>query len=201
MANYRTVQKASTGLYKEKGSKFLAFCYPVENEEDISKCLSALRKEYYDARHHCYAWILGAEKQKYRANDDGEPNHSAGDPILGQLRSKDLTNALIVVVRYFGGVKLGVGGLKGAYKSAAEDAINNSNIVEYEIKAALRIHFPYESTSEIMRLVKEFDLKILDQSFNDSCYLLLEIVESRLNEAFDRFVLLQKLGIRLTVEK
>jgi putative IMPACT (imprinted ancient) family translation regulator len=109
--SYITIKSGVQGLYKEKGSKFLAFAYPVESEEEVKQRLLELRKAYYDARHHCYAYVLGAEKEKYRATDDGEPNHSAGDPILGQIRSRNLTNVLVVVVRYFGGVKLGVGGL------------------------------------------------------------------------------------------
>lgn len=199
--SYRTVISKSTGLYKEKGSKFLAFCYPVRNEEEVTAHLTALRKEYYDARHHCYAWVLGVDKTRHRANDDGEPNHSAGDPILGQIRSKDLTNTLIVVVRYFGGVKLGVGGLISAYKLAAEDALNNAAIEEKMITASLKLYFPYESTSEIMRLIKEFDLKILEQTFNEACYLLLEGSVVDTPRALERFELLKKLGVQLSLEE
>ena len=119
--SYHTIASGAEGSYKEKGSKFLAFAYPVASEAEVKEKIEALKAKYFDARHHCYAWILGAEKKLYRANDDGEPNHSAGDPILGQLRAMNLTNVLIVVVRYFGGVKLGVGGLVTAYRSAAED--------------------------------------------------------------------------------
>lgn len=199
--SYRTVIGKSTGLYKEKGSKFLAFCYQVRDEEEVTAHLTALRKEYYDARHHCYAWVLGVDKTRHRANDDGEPNHSAGDPILGQIRSKDLTNTLIVVVRYFGGVKLGVGGLISAYKLAAEDALNNAAIEEKMITASLKLYFPYESTSEIMRLIKEFDLKILEQTFNEACYLLLEGSVVDTPRALERFELLKKLGVQLSLEE
>jgi uncharacterized YigZ family protein len=201
ITTYRTVTHASTGLYKEKGSKFLAFCYPVSQEEEISAHLAALRKEYYDARHHCYAWVLGVDKQRYRANDDGEPNHSAGDPILGQIRSRELTNTLIVVIRYFGGVKLGVGGLISAYKQAAEDALNHAVIVERNLTSFLALHFPYDSTSEIMRLIKEFDLQIVKQTFEVTCYLKLEVKINLVAQVLSRFDLLTKLGVQLTIEE
>src|SRR5690242_5641679 len=122
--SYQTIEKSSDSIYKEKGSRFLAFARPVSSESDVKKVLESLRKEYFDARHHCFAWILGPEKKLFRAFDDGEPNHSAGDPILGQIRSRNLTNVLVVVVRYFGGTKLGVGGLISAYKTAASDALD-----------------------------------------------------------------------------
>ncbi|MEQ9007162.1 MAG: YigZ family protein, partial [Ekhidna sp.] len=120
MSIYHTIKEKSEGLYKEKGSKYLAFAYPVKSEVEIKEIQESLRKEYYDARHHCFAWVLGMDDQSYRANDDGEPAHSAGDPILGQIRSFELTNVLVVVIRYFGGTKLGVGGLINAYKTATE---------------------------------------------------------------------------------
>lgn len=123
---YFTLKGNSEGFNKEKGSKFLAFAYVVSNEDDVKKTVAELKKKYYDARHYCYAYVLGDQSEIYRAKDDGEPGHSAGDPILGQIRSKKLTNTLIVVVRYFGGTKLGVGGLIHAYKTAAADAIENN---------------------------------------------------------------------------
>ena len=126
---FHTIKDSAEGLYKEKGSKFLAFAFPVTTEDEIKDCQEKIRKKYFDARHHCYAWILGADKSQLRANDDGEPNHSAGDPILGQIRSRDLTDVLVVVVRYFGGTKLGVSGLIQAYRAAAEDALNNTTII------------------------------------------------------------------------
>ncbi|HET9488073.1 MAG TPA: YigZ family protein [Chryseosolibacter sp.] len=172
MHSYKTIQKPSEGLYKEKGSKFLAFAYPAENESEIKERITALQKKYFDARHHCYAWMLGVEK-KFRAYDDGEPNHSAGDPILGQIRSKDLTNVLIVVVRYFGGVKLGVGGLVAAYKAAAEDALKNAAIVEKDVFETMTIKYPYTSTPEVMRFVKEYDAVIQEQTYGESCSLTL----------------------------
>jgi uncharacterized YigZ family protein len=172
---YYTLQNPTEGSYKEKGSKFLAFAYPVDSETDIKQKIEHLKKVYFDARHHCYAWMLGGDKKSFRAFDDGEPNHSAGDPILGQIRSKNLTNVLIVVVRYFGGVKLGVGGLISAYRSAAEDALNNGLIIEREVTETIIINFDYLLTSEVMRIIKEFDLKILTQAFADACEMELSV--------------------------
>ncbi|PLX14682.1 MAG: YigZ family protein, partial [Marinilabiliales bacterium] len=126
---YLTISKPSEGLFKDRGSKFLAFAYPVSSEEEIKAFQEQLRSDYHDARHHCYAYMLGPKKENYRANDDGEPSSTAGKPILGQIRSFDLTNILIVVIRYFGGTKLGVGGLINAYKTAAEEALKNAKII------------------------------------------------------------------------
>ena len=166
--SFKTVQYDSEGLVKEKGSKFLSFVYPVASEDEVKQKLEALRKKYFDARHHCYAYMLGETDRRFRANDDGEPNHSAGDPILGQIRSKEITNVLIVVVRYFGGVKLGVGGLIAAYKAAAELALENNTIIQKEVKKIIRIHYSYTSTPEVMRLVKEFQLEITVQDFSET---------------------------------
>ena len=130
---YNTIEKPSFAEYKEKGSKFLAFAYPVDSETAIKERIDHLKKEYFDARHHCFAWMLGPDKTHFRAFDDGEPNHSAGTPILGQIRSKGITNVLIVVVRYFGGVKLGVGGLISAYKTTAQLTLEEANIIEKTI--------------------------------------------------------------------
>jgi uncharacterized YigZ family protein len=167
--SFFTIQNSTQGVYKEKGSKFLAFAFPVKSEVEIKEQLDALRKKYFDARHHCYAYILGADKIKFKAYDDGEPSHSASDPILGQIRSKNLTDVLVVVVRYFGGVKLGVGGLMQAYKTAAEDALNKASIVEVEVTKTIELKFDYDRTPEAMRLIKDFELKILEQSFEETC--------------------------------
>lgn len=167
--SYQTIEKPSEGSYKEKGSKFLAFAFPIESESDVKSQLTALKKEYFDARHHCYAWVLGPEKKNFRTSDDGEPNHSAGDPIIGQIRSKDLTNVLIVVVRYFGGVKLGVGGLVSAYKIAAEEALKNSSIISKEVFHDFEIEYDYPATPDVMKLVKEFNLRITLQDFQSRC--------------------------------
>lgn len=170
--SYRTIEKAAEGLYKEKGSRFLAFAWPVVTEDDIKAHLEQTRKKYFDARHHCFAWVLGADRKSFRAFDDGEPNHSAGDPILGQIRSKELTNILIVVVRYFGGVKLGVGGLISAYKLAAAHALEKAIIVERDVMTNVKVSYDYPCTAEVMRLIKDFDLLIEEQSFENTCVLM-----------------------------
>ncbi|MFZ1809108.1 MAG: YigZ family protein [Cyclobacteriaceae bacterium] len=169
--SYLTVDGMSEGLYKEKGSKFMSFVFPVVSEEEAKSQLEKLKKQFYDARHHCFAWIIGPDKSLYRASDDGEPNHSAGDPILGQLRSKNLTNVMAVVVRYFGGTKLGVGGLIVAYRSATQDALEKATILEKEITESVTLRYNYAYTSEAMRLVKDFDLVILSQDFHSECVL------------------------------
>jgi uncharacterized YigZ family protein len=172
---YLTLKSDSEGFYKEKGSKFLAFAYVVNDEEEIKEKIAGLRKKYFDARHHCYAYILGESGDKYRANDDGEPGHSAGDPILGQMRSHGLTNALIVVVRYFGGTKLGVSGLMHAYKTAARDAIEKNEIVEKLMLAQICIEFEYPLMNQVMKVVKDYDLSIIEQKSNLSCAMTLGV--------------------------
>ncbi|MFQ3215168.1 MAG: putative YigZ family protein [Marivirga sp.] len=164
-----TVADSQESLYKEKGSKFIGICFPVSSEEDVKSCQEALRKRFYDARHHCYAYIIGAAGDQYRANDDGEPNHSAGDPILGQIRSKELTNTLVVVVRYFGGTKLGVSGLINAYKTAAAEALDQSKIVKEIVKSKYLLQYGYEITNEVMRLISDFNLEIFHQDFQADC--------------------------------
>jgi uncharacterized YigZ family protein len=192
--SYRTIQTATEGEYKEKGSKFLAFAFPVKSEADVKESLAMLRKKYFDARHHCYGYILGADKSTFRANDDGEPNHSAGDPILGQIRSKNLTNVLVVVVRYFGGTKLGVGGLVSAYKTAAEDALKHAIVIEKEVTRKLQIEYPYTSTPEVMKLVKDFELDITDQQFQEDCILVATVKLKLLHSFSEKFNLLIALG-------
>lgn len=192
--SYKTIKNSSEGSYKEKGSKFLGFAFPVESEEEIKQKLVDLRKKYFDARHHCYAFMLGADKSRFRAADDGEPNHSAGDPILGQIRSKDLTNVLVVVVRYSGGTKLGVGGLITAYKTAAEEALNNNIIVECELIHAIKLQYDFSASAEAMKLVKEFDVKIISQDFSDRASLTGELSLRNLDAFTQKIQLLIALG-------
>ena len=173
--SYLTLAGKSSGIYKDRGSKFLYFAFPVENEEEIKAELDALRKIYFDATHHCYAWILGPQGAQFRANDDGEPNHSAGDPILGQIRSHQLTQVLIVVVRYFGGTKLGVSGLINAYKTSASLAIEESEIVKKWVLGRITIQFPYASMNEVMKLIKSEQLTIVNQELGLDCVLTLEM--------------------------
>ena len=197
--SFLTIQSATEGSYKEKGSKFLAFAYPVESEEEVRNNMEVLKKEYNDARHHCFAFVLGADKVKYRAFDDGEPNHSAGDPILGQIRSKNLTNVLIIVVRYFGGTKLGVGGLISAYKIAAEEALSKAVIIEKEVMAKIVLRYNYTATPEVMRLIKEFDVTILDQQFNESGELKGEVPLKDETRLLEKIELLIALGNEINI--
>jgi uncharacterized YigZ family protein len=162
---------------KERNSKFYFFAFPVQSEDEIKSHLAKLLKTYFDARHHCFAWVLGKEGTHFRAFDDGEPNHSAGDPILGQIRSKNLTNILIVVVRYFGGTKLGMSGLIQAYKTAAALAISDSEIIEKQVKSSVEIRFPYASMNEVMKLVKTHDIEISFQEMDLDCKMQLEFRE------------------------
>lgn len=172
---FLTVSQKSSGLYKDKGSKFLYFSFPVETEEEIKSELASLRKIYFDATHHCYAWVLGHNGTQFRANDDGEPNHSAGDPILGQIRSHQLTNVLIVVVRYFGGTKLGVSGLIQAYKTSAALAIEENEIIEKRVMEEIIIQFGYPQMNEVMKIVKAENLNIKSQELGLDCLLKLEL--------------------------
>jgi uncharacterized YigZ family protein len=199
--SFRTIQSNSEGLYKESGSKFLAFAYPVRADEEIKSKIEGLKKKYFDATHHCFAWVLGADKSKFRAVDDGEPNHSAGDPILGQIRSKELTNVLVVVVRYYGGTKLGVGGLIQAYKSAAEEALNQATVIEEDVTENFLVRFPYDETSEVMRLVKEFDMKIIKQEYLADCILMIEVKLINKDSLLAKLELLQALSHKIIFER
>ncbi|MDY5824451.1 MAG: IMPACT family protein [Candidatus Coprenecus sp.] len=166
---YNSISALSKGLYKDKGSKFLSFAIPVSCEDDIRKEIDALKKEYYDARHHCYAYRLGKDGEIWRANDDGEPSSSAGRPILGQLMSYELSDILVVVVRYFGGIKLGVPGLIKAYKSATADAIENGVIIEKRACRRLRITFDYMEINRAMKALKDYSLTPESQNFDNMC--------------------------------
>ena len=168
---YQSIPSTAEGLYKEKGSRFISLAYPVETEEEIKEILDGLRKEYHDARHHCYAWRLGHLGDKYRANDDGEPSGSAGRPILGQIDSKGLSDVLVVVVRYFGGIKLGVPGLIRAYKTATADALENAGVVEKTAKKRFKISFGYLDMNSVMKAVKDLGADISNQDFGESCSL------------------------------
>jgi uncharacterized YigZ family protein len=198
--SFRTVLRPADSIYKEKGSRFFAFVVPVANEADIKIAIESLKKKYFDARHHCYAWMLGPEKKHFRAFDDGEPNHSAGDPILGQIRSRELTDVLVVVVRYFGGTKLGVGGLISAYKTAASDALDKSGIVERDVTSVLTIDYDYNATPEIMKTVKDFDLKIIKQDFADRCSIDVEVSLKNKPALLEKLQLIKSLGASIGVK-
>lgn len=152
---YKTIEKEASGLFKDRGSRFIALAIPVSGQEEIKARLEELKKEYHDARHHCYAWVLTPDRQAWRVNDDGEPSGTAGKPILGQINSRDLTNIIVVVIRYFGGTLLGVSGLINAYRSAAADALDNAEIVERHLAETWLIKFPYEAMNDVMRVLKE----------------------------------------------
>lgn len=175
---YRTLAGPSEGLYKEKGSKFLAFAYPVRTLDEVKGHLEQLRKDYFDARHHCYAYILGPRKDAFRANDDGEPSGTGGRPIHGQLMSAELTNTLIVVVRYFGGILLGASGLANAYKTAARDAIDHATIVEKTIDTRYRLSFEYVTMNDVMRILKDYDLKPENPQYDMDCSLEVSVRQS-----------------------
>jgi len=184
---YKTILKASQGeVYKEKNSKFIGFVFPVTNEHQIKLHLDELKKEHYSARHWCYAYKIGSESEnlKYRANDDGEPNNSAGMPIYGQIQSFEVTNILIVVIRYYGGVKLGVGGLINAYRTAAQLALENSNIIEKTINKNFQLKFEYKNMSKVMRVIKENQIEIINQSLEYSCLLEISVRKGKSQNAF-----------------
>ncbi len=179
---YLTIAQPSEGLFKEKGSRFLSFAYPVSNEEEIKTILANIRKEHYSARHCCYAWSLGTENQRYRANDDGEPSGTAGRPIYGQIISNNLTNILIVVVRYFGGTLLGVSGLIRAYKQAASEAINIAGIVSRIVEHIFEIEFEYSAMNDLMSFIKEEQLEVISTQFDLQCRINLSVRSARLEE-------------------
>ncbi len=167
---YKTIETASEEvLYKEKNSKFFGYCFPIRSEEQVKEILEKIKKEHYSARHWCYAFQIGTEQIHYRANDDGEPSGSAGLPIYGQIQSFELTNILVVVVRYFGGVKLGVGGLVTAYKETAKMALENCEIIEKTIDIHYKIKFDYKHMNRVMRIIKEKNINIVGQKLELDC--------------------------------
>jgi uncharacterized YigZ family protein len=183
---YRTIAAPAQGIYKEKGSKFIGLAYPVSTEEEIKAIYGQLKKEYFDARHHCYAFMLGAGGLRYRANDDGEPNHSAGDPILGQIRSAGLTNVLVVVIRYFGGIKLGVSGLIQAYREAAGEALAAAQTVEKVETTTLSLAFDYGQMNAVMSVVKDFKLEVKEQDFALSCCLVVAVRRNLVDQVLEK---------------
>jgi uncharacterized YigZ family protein len=185
---YKTISTASEEvLYKEKNSKFFGYAFPVTTEEEIKEILEGLRKTHFSARHWCYAYQIGTEKIQYRANDDGEPNNSAGMPIYGQIQSFEVTNVLIVVVRYFGGVKLGVGGLITAYKTAAQMAMENAEIIECTIDKNFIISFGYAHMNKVMRIIKEKNLQIVSQKMEMDCEIQISIRKKNVQKLLDTF--------------
>lgn len=174
---YKTIECASEGVYKQLSSKFLAFAYHVDDVDQVKELVQALRTKYYDARHWCYAYRIGFKGEHTRANDDGEPSGTAGRPILGQIMSHELTNVLVVVVRYFGGIKLGVSGLIEAYKSSTDAAIEQAVVVERTKNAQIEVRFPYIAMNSVMRAVKDYGMQIVEQEFDNMCRMRLSVRE------------------------
>lgn len=192
---YKTLAEPSKGTFRDRGSRFLAFAFPVTSELEVKKQLEALRKQYYDATHHCYAYVLGFDKSAYRVNDDGEPAGTAGRPIYGQILSADLTNVLIVVVRYYGGTKLGVPGLINAYKTASYDAINNATMVQRVVKELYQIEYSYELMNDVMKIIKEENLEVINNEFGMKCVILVAVRHSESPRIGARFSKLNQLII------
>lgn len=188
---YKTIRESGEGYYTEKRSKFLAFSHHVCSADEVKDIVATYRKQYYDARHVCWAYMIGPERKEFRANDDGEPSSTAGKPILGQINSHELTDVLIVVVRYYGGVNLGTSGLIVAYREAASDAIAHSTIVVRQIEEEVVYDFPYVNMNQVMRIVKDMSPRIVSQSFDNTCQIRLAIRKSKALELKER---LSKIG-------
>ena len=188
---YKTIATTSEGYYTEKRSKFLAFAHHVESVDKVKELLAAYRKKYYDARHVCYAYMLGVERTEFRANDDGEPSSTAGKPILGQINSNELTDILIVVVRYYGGVNLGTSGLIVAYREAAADAIVHSTIETRQVEELVKYSFAYPQMNDVMRIVKDMNPRIISQTFENTCEIVMSIRKSEADQLRGRLAQLQ----------
>ncbi len=199
--SYKTIKSVSEGIYKEKGSKFIAFAYPVCQEEEIKAIIEKTRKAHHNAKHHCFAYVLGFEGNTWRINDNGEPSGTCGRPILGQIRSHDLTNTLIIVSRYFGGTLLGVSGLANAYKSAAISALKNAEIIDYIIQEYYEILFPYSSMNDVMTVIKEENITQSGQSFNLECKVMLNFRSSASEWILNRLSKIEGLQFRFLVTK
>ena len=175
---YKTISATSEGYYTEKRSKFLAFAHHVDTVDQVKDIIAGYRKKYYDARHVCYAYMLGPERQDFRANDDGEPSSTAGKPILGQINSNELTDILIVVVRYYGGVNLGTSGLIVAYREAAADAIAHATVETRQVEELVKYSFSYPQINDVMRIVKDMNPRIISQTYDNTCEIVLSIRKS-----------------------
>ena len=195
--SYLTVENKVETLYKEKGSKFFSFVFPVKDLSEVKSILGELKKKYYDATHHCYAYILGFEKEVFRMNDDGEPSSTAGKPIYGQLQSKNLTNVLLVVIRYFGGTKLGVSGLIKAYKTAAAECLSAAMIVEKKVRLSYKVMFPYEKMNAVMSLLKEIKTEQTKHIFETECSMEVLVESSQQNKFEDAISKIEKTNFSL----
>ena len=195
---FKTIEKPSEGYFKDKGSKFIAYAFPVKNEDEIKELLAKIKKEHHSARHHCYAWRLGEEEIQSRSNDDGEPSSTAGKPILGQLQSYGVTNTLLVVVRYFGGILLGTSGLINAYRTAAGDALNNATIKTGWIERFFELPFTYEKMNEVMLIIKQENLNVVTTRFEESCQLVFSVKKSEAQQVETIFMNLYGVDIKKT---
>ena len=196
--SYKTITKASEEtLFKDRNSKFFGYAFPVLNEDDVKESIDLLKKKHHAARHFCYAYQIGVDQMKYRANDDGEPNNSAGMPIYGQIQSFEVTNILIVSVRYFGGTKLGVGGLINAYKTSAQITLEASNIIEKTINIFFQLNFQYDLMNKVMRIVKEKNLTIVRQKLELDCEYVISIRKKEAQSVFDIFDNLYKVAVKV----
>jgi uncharacterized YigZ family protein len=193
---YYSIKAPSQGLYKEKGSRFISFAFPVQDQEEIKPILDRIRKEHHEARHHCFAWMTGHERLNWRVSDDGEPSGTGGRPIMGQINSFGLTNILIVVTRYFGGTLLGVSGLINAYRSAAADAIGNAAITECTLREYYEITYPYDAMNQVMKILKEDNITLSDHSFDLVCSIRLNFRASARERILDRLMRIEGLGCK-----
>ena len=198
---YKTIKKPSQGIFRDKGSKFIALAYPVNDQESVKTIIENIRKEYHDARHHCYAYMIGYQRVVWRINDDGEPSGTAGKPILGQINSNALTNILIVVIRYFGGTLLGVPGLINAYKTAAAEAINNAEIIECTVQDHYEINFPYSSMNDVMKILKDESAGQYDQIFDLHCKMVINFRLSSNEKIIGRLSRIDKLKLKFVERK
>jgi len=193
---YKTIATTSQGIFKEKGSRFVSFAVPISSQEEIKPIIDKIRKEHHEARHHCYAYIIGHERIIWRVNDDGEPSGTAGRPILGQINSFGLTNIIIVVSRYFGGTLLGVSGLINAYRSSAESALRNAELTEKTVNEYYKITYPYISMNDVMKILKEENIGQSEQSFDIECNILLNFRVSAKEKVLNRLSRIDGLNYR-----
>ena len=192
---YKTIITTSKGYFTEQRSKFISYALPVQTPEEVKEKIDAFRKQYYDAHHVCWAYMLGAERLQFRVNDDGEPSSTAGKPILGVINSYDLTDVLVVVIRYFGGVKLGTSGLIAAYRAAALGAVSNAEIIEKTVNEIITVRFEYPYLNDVMRIVKEINSQILVQKFEMECEMILEIRRSEIGKLKNRLMKVETLRV------
>jgi uncharacterized YigZ family protein len=194
---YLTIEKPAEGIFRDRGSKFLAYAYPIKSENDIKPILSTLKAEHSKANHHCWAMRLGTDRSVFRINDDGEPSGTAGRPMLNTLLSRNLTDILVVVVRYFGGTLLGVPGLINAYRTAAQEALNTSVVIEKTVNDVYIISFEYEYMNEVMRIIKDDNLNILEQQLDNTCVVKISIRKMQVNRSIGKLEKVEGIKIKL----